>query len=269
MPQEELQRESRTGENPPYGLVCGVKRTRHHRECFTLIELLVVVAIIAVLVAILVPALGKARANARTVVCQANLRELGMLFQVYMDMYDDWLPAAYYGLPWDYTDSWVHKLNHLIKITGHPIFERGAMISLYYCPEHQRDLKWTDNRDYAAGERWSGYCFSWAIHNAPYPWDGWGGQNGKRGRGQNADDVRTLLYCTWPWQGADCPTIPWDTETPGDTYPRQWRNRSLSKAHGNGANFLYVAGNLRWIKDRGDGDKYVDNAPGNTDVRWW
>ena len=78
MPREEIQRESRIGENPPYGLVYGVKAMRPSRRAFTLIELLVVVAIIAVLIAILLPALSKAREKARVTQCMANMRQIGL-----------------------------------------------------------------------------------------------------------------------------------------------------------------------------------------------
>jgi prepilin-type N-terminal cleavage/methylation domain-containing protein/prepilin-type processing-associated H-X9-DG protein len=51
---------------------------------FSLVELLVVLAIIAVLLAVLMPVLGRVRSAARTVACQANLRQWGDAYQLYL-----------------------------------------------------------------------------------------------------------------------------------------------------------------------------------------
>jgi prepilin-type N-terminal cleavage/methylation domain-containing protein len=50
---------------------------------FTLIELLVVISIIALLMAILMPSLQKVRDSAKNVVCMSNLRQWGLIAQMY------------------------------------------------------------------------------------------------------------------------------------------------------------------------------------------
>jgi len=50
-----------------------------------LIELLVVIAIIALLLAILMPALSRVKRQARTVACQALLKQWGAIWSMYCD----------------------------------------------------------------------------------------------------------------------------------------------------------------------------------------
>ena len=68
---------------------------RKKENGFTLIELLVVISIIALLLAILMPALGKVKEQAKLVVCQSSVKQLGVAAQMYTMDNDDSFHTGY------------------------------------------------------------------------------------------------------------------------------------------------------------------------------
>lgn len=67
------------------------------QHAFTLIELLVVIAVIALLLSILMPSLQKAKKMAQSTVCQANVKQWGLVFRFYADDNKGKLPQSIAG----------------------------------------------------------------------------------------------------------------------------------------------------------------------------
>jgi prepilin-type N-terminal cleavage/methylation domain-containing protein/prepilin-type processing-associated H-X9-DG protein len=105
---------------------------------FTLVELLTVIAIVGVLAGLIVPIVGRVRANARFTGCASNLRQIGILFQLYSQDNKGCLPyavSAVDGYSWDY---------HLAQYATNEETKSGAVpVSVFSCPSSDRKSRGT------------------------------------------------------------------------------------------------------------------------------
>ena len=128
-----------------------IRKTGKHG--FTLIELLVVISIIALLIALLLPALARAKEEALTVACGANLHSIGEILAEYENTYEGNIPFgnAYnnaYGLyaPFDWNialwsyNQGVDPVRYLqwnkAETSGYPVMTASATayMGTFDCP---------------------------------------------------------------------------------------------------------------------------------------
>lgn len=136
-----------TIERPRSGLRRGSARA------FTLIDVLVSIAVIAVLISILLPSLSKVTETARRVVCQSNVRQIGLGLVMCADQNDGNLPPSIF-LPLDSPARGPAEPQNMLTIhvqpymvpSGHTrwdgmglLYEQGFLPSgkIFYCPSHR------------------------------------------------------------------------------------------------------------------------------------
>jgi len=180
---------------------------------FTLVEVLVVIAVIALLMAILMPVLGRAKRQAKAVVCQANLRQWGLGFEVYTDDNDGKFFGGYHDSSGEYFTgfSWDQAMQPYIEVYGDvilcpmasepgpPTMVRGATF-----------LAWSwDTGLTGVGPRGSYGLNNFVRNRIPYTDGPYAGRwvHWRTPFVKGADNAPVLLDCAWTHVG-----LPrWDT----------------------------------------------------------
>ncbi|NCP32535.1 MAG: hypothetical protein COY42_23850 [Armatimonadetes bacterium CG_4_10_14_0_8_um_filter_66_14] len=218
---------------------------------FTLIELLVVIAIIAILAAILFPVFAKAREKARQTSCLSNTKQLGLSQFMYAQDYDE----MYTGRPF-----WMHRVQPYIKnweagICASHAYKGGYMNYTGFCitsyPSTHAWFRQTYQPwygGYSAGCRQLGGWPGRLVATVPNPadivwlWDG-RDRNPASNQGGYCQRHSDRHYGIYRHKPPNC----WKTS-----------QAYISPRHNDGANFAFLDGHAKWIRDA---DKKCDY--------WW
>jgi prepilin-type N-terminal cleavage/methylation domain-containing protein/prepilin-type processing-associated H-X9-DG protein len=140
---------------PPGSLLIGRRslRPQQRPQGFTLIELLVVISIIALLIALLLPALARAKEEALTTACGANMHSIGEILAEYENTYEGAIPYGnsynsgyklYCPFDWDILlysyDRGLDPVRYLewntVDTSGYPVASTSgtAFLGTFTCP---------------------------------------------------------------------------------------------------------------------------------------
>lgn len=244
-----------------------------NKQGFTLIELLVVIAIIAILAAILFPVFAAAREKARQTTCASNLKQDALAILQYEEDYDEVLPQGevnlggatgwsanpatgavyFFGTPGGgpHSDSfWSNSIQPYIK-----------SYLTYYCPDTPQENVFAEPTPVSP---WITYTYNGDLTSLNESrivepsgiillWSG----IEKNSAGENAF-ANPAPYC--PNAGQPCVIQPYNANCQASTangatdfmYAFNGFSSYSKWVHGNGDNFAFCDGHVKWTALEGD-----------------
>ena len=213
---------------------------------FTLIELLVVIAIIAILAAILFPVFLQAREQAKQAKCAGNLRQLGTALVMYLSDNSNRMPyqEEYYAM-----NGMPDCLNPSARTNwALGLLKYSKNRNIYWCPSSVPREKGPQpiNPDYiATGYSKVSYMFNGIALGKPLSVCRY--------------VTRTTVLREVMYSYGLCWTQPWPNRT--------WWKLPSWKGHGEGSNFTFADGHMRYVRyddqpdDRDDPFYNFDDGP--------
>jgi prepilin-type N-terminal cleavage/methylation domain-containing protein/prepilin-type processing-associated H-X9-DG protein len=232
-----------------------------HKQAFTLIELLVVIAIIAVLMGVLMPALSAVKRQAQGAVCQAQLKQWLLCYNLYTDDHEGRFPPFFGGtVQTTFMESLRKYYNDINKMRTCPVAARVSTDvptglqplsffgKTFFAWQIDPSAEWLDDQDWGIGSYGEN---SWIRGPATRE----NGQNwASMSRVRHPDEVPLLADARWNNAWPDNVSQPALSQEETVAYSiSNWSTMAcfVMRRHKKGVNVALADGNVRRVSAEG------------------